>query len=344
MIVGSNKVVVVVVLLSVLLIDIVKCFNTNANRINSNNNVMILSSSKSNDIKENLMRSLNDVNNDIYCDPETLSSLSKVTKVYGFKVDKYYNSIDFNTRYPILSNYIDFTIPEEVQKPISTLTVRELIGQNFFQNIFISSIYERGYRQNFEQAGFPGIEKEFIEINSFFIEAKAKIVLDLSCGSGFMTRKLFQSSNFDRVIGADLSPTMLAETRRRLLEEGNSMPNNILPELVRCDSARLPFKSNSLDAVHSGAALHCWPRLSQALSEINRVLKPGGVFYASTFFINAFTTGNFQRQNSGFYLFKDEDELIDLMVKAGFDNSVNIDAVNVRREGRACAIIKCKKF
>ena len=157
-----------------------------------------------------------------------------------------------------------------------------------------------------------------------------------------MTRKLFQSSNFDRVIGADLSPTMLAETKRRLLEEGNSN-NNILPELVRCDSARLPFKSNSLDAVHSGAALHCWPRLSQALSEVYRVLKPGGVFYASTFFINAFTTGDFQRQNSGFYLFKDEQELIDLMVKAGFDNSVNIDAVNVRREGRACAIIKCKK-
>lgn len=343
MIVGSYK--VAVSLLLVFLIDIVKCFNTNtnANRININNNVMILSSSKSNDIKENLMRSLNDVNNDIYCDPETLSSLSKVTKVYGFKVDKYYNSIDFNTRYPILSNYIDFTIPEEVEKPLWSVTIRELIGQNFFQNIFISSIYERGYRQNFEQAGFPGIDKEFKEINSFFIEAKAKTVLDLSCGSGFMTRKLFQSSNFDRVIGGDLSPTMLAETKRRLLEEGNSN-NNILPELVRCDSARLPFKSNSLDAVHSGAALHCWPRLSQALSEVYRVLKPGGVFYASTFFINAFATGDFQRQNSGFYLFKDEQELIDLMVKAGFDNSVNVDAVNVRREGKACAIIKCKKL
>ena len=188
MIVGSNKVVVAVLLL-VLLIDIVKCFNsnTNANRINSNN-VIMLSSSKSNDIKENLMRSLNDVNNDIYCDPETLSSLSKVTKVFGFRVDKYYNSIDFNTRYPILSNYIDFTIPEEVQKPINQVTVRELIGQNFFQNIFISSIYERGYRQNFEQAGFPGNLKNSNHTSSFSSSSSPSLPSSPSSSSSPSTR------------------------------------------------------------------------------------------------------------------------------------------------------------
>lgn len=151
-----------------------------------------------------------------------------------------------------------------------------------------------------------------------------------------MTRKLFQSKKFQRVIGGDLSPTMLAETRRRLVEEGKD--KNALPELIRCDSAKLPLQLSSIDAVHAGAALHCWPRLSQAVGEIYRVLKPGGVFYASTFFVNAWTTGEIQRQNSGFYLFKDENELIELMTKAGFES------VSVRREGRACAIIKCMKL
>lgn len=329
------------VLLNVLLlfVDIINCFNTN-NHFNRNNIVTKLSNSNT-DIKEKLLNSFNK-ESDIFVDPETLSPLSKIYRLFGFKVDQYYQSNDYDNKYPILSNYIDFTIPTEVSKPLWSFSVRELVGQNFFQNIFISSIYERGYRQNFETAGFPGIEEEFQEVKSFFLSANSKVVLDISCGSGFMTRKLFQSNNFERVIGADLSPTMLAETKRRLLEEGKN--SNILPELVRCDSARLPFKTNSLDAVHAGAALHCWPRLSQALGEVYRCLKPGGVFYASTFFVNAFTSGDFQRQNSGFYLFKDEQELIDLCNKAGFNSSIEVDAVNVRREGRACAIVKCKKL
>lgn len=29
--------------------------------------------------------------------------------------------------------------------------------------------------------------------------------------------------------------------------------------LVRADVARLPFVTGTIDAVHAGAALHCWP-------------------------------------------------------------------------------------
>ncbi len=36
-------------------------------------------------------------------------------------------------------------------------------------------------------------------------------------------------------------------------------------------------------AVHAGAALHCWPNPSAAMAEVARVLRPGGVFVASTF-------------------------------------------------------------
>lgn len=35
-------------------------------------------------------------------------------------------------------------------------------------------------------------------------------------------------------------------------------------------------------ALHAGAAIHCWPNPSAALAEISRVLRPGGVFVAST--------------------------------------------------------------
>ena len=36
--------------------------------------------------------------------------------------------------------------------------------------------------------------------------------------------------------------------------------------LVRADISRLPFVSSSVDAVHAGAALHCWPSPSAAVS------------------------------------------------------------------------------
>ncbi|KAH1065229.1 hypothetical protein J1N35_030216 [Gossypium stocksii] len=39
--------------------------------------------------------------------------------------------------------------------------------------------------------------------------------------------------------------------------------------LVRADVSRLPFSSGSIDAVHGGAALHCWPCHSNAISMIN---------------------------------------------------------------------------
>ena len=52
---------------------------------------------------------------------------------------------------------------------------------------------------------------------------------------------------------------------------------------MRADVARLPFATGSVAAVHAGAAIHCWPNPQAALAEISRVLRPGGVFVASTF-------------------------------------------------------------
>ena len=39
--------------------------------------------------------------------------------------------------------------------------------------------------------------------------------------------------------------------------------------LVRADVSRLPFASGSVDAVHAGAAMHCWPSPSNAVSDLS---------------------------------------------------------------------------
>ncbi|XBI75597.1 hypothetical protein VPH35_068953 [Triticum aestivum] len=63
--------------------------------------------------------------------------------------------------------------------------------------------------------------------------------------------------------------------------------------LVRADISKLPFASSSIDAIHAGAAIHCWPSPSNAIAEISRVLKPGGVFVATTFLSTPTNSGLF---------------------------------------------------
>jgi ubiquinone/menaquinone biosynthesis C-methylase UbiE len=64
---------------------------------------------------------------------------------------------------------------------------------------------------------------------------------------------------------------------QRALAEAPGLP------LLRADVARLPFAHASLAGAHAGAALHMWPDPDAAIAEVGRVLRPGGVFVASTF-------------------------------------------------------------
>lgn len=76
------------------------------------------------------------------------------------------------------------------------------------QNPILSTAYERGYRDNFAFAGFPGIEKEFAEAQEYFLGSndtssssdatgvQDKVVVDLSCASGFIMRRLIKSNRY----------------------------------------------------------------------------------------------------------------------------------------------------
>jgi ubiquinone/menaquinone biosynthesis C-methylase UbiE len=88
-----------------------------------------------------------------------------------------------------------------------------------------------------------------------------------------MVRRLAKSNAFGKVVAVDFSESMLEEVERRRQEE--RCPTF---DMVRADVANLPFATDALDAIHSGAALHCWPYVQDGLKEVHRVLKPGGAF------------------------------------------------------------------
>jgi len=72
------------------------------------------------------------------------------------------------------------------------------------------------------------------------------------------------------VVLSDINEAMLRVGRDRLLDEGL-----LLPTLV-CDGERLPFRSGSFDLVSVAFGLRNMTHKDRALSEMCRVLRPGG--------------------------------------------------------------------
>merc|ERR1712032_120726 len=116
------------------------------------------------------------------------------------------------------------------------------------------------------------------------LQGNDNVVVDMSCATGLFTRRFAAKDTYDRVLGCDYSDSMLTECRKRLKEE--NLPESLKKtqlDLVRLDVGQIPMGNSTINALHAGAAMHCWPDLDGALSEIYRVLKPGGRYFATTF-------------------------------------------------------------
>ncbi|GAB2289114.1 hypothetical protein Dimus_023416 [Dionaea muscipula] len=182
-----------------------------------------------------------------------------------------------NKSYSSKNIYLDLTVTAGSEKYTEIQpTVTEL-----FQSPLVSFLYERGWRQSFSRSGFPGLEEEFNMAQEYFKPAEGGLLVDASCGSGLFSRKFAKSGAYSAVIALDFSENMLRQCYEFTKKEDFTLSKKLA--LVRADVSRLPFPTASVDAVHAGAALHCWPTPSNAVAEITRILRSGGVFVGSTF-------------------------------------------------------------
>ncbi|KAL0392342.1 UNVERIFIED_CONTAM: putative methyltransferase, chloroplastic [Sesamum radiatum] len=134
-----------------------------------------------------------------------------------------------------------------------------------FRSPLVSFLYERGWRQSFSfWGGFPGPEKEFELIKEYLKPVLGGNIIDASCGSGMFSRLFARSGLFSLVVALDFSESMLQQCYDFIKQEDNFPEENLI--LVRADISRLPFASSTVDAVHAGAALHCWPSPSAGVS------------------------------------------------------------------------------
>jgi demethylmenaquinone methyltransferase/2-methoxy-6-polyprenyl-1,4-benzoquinol methylase len=96
-------------------------------------------------------------------------------------------------------------------------------------------------------------------------------VLDIAGGTGDLARLFSRRVGPQgEVVLTDINPGMLRLGRDRLLDAGVLMP------VVQCDAERLPFRADRFDCVSVAFGLRNMTHKEEALSEMRRVLKPGG--------------------------------------------------------------------
>lgn len=114
--------------------------------------------------------------------------------------------------------------------------------------------------------------KADVRVEERFREAlgeNAGAVLDLACGPGVVTAAVARLAT--SVVAFDVTPAMLDKARKRCAEAG--LENVVFRQ---GDAAALPFEKGEFDTVVTRLAIHHFEAPSRVLSEIFRVLRPGG--------------------------------------------------------------------
>jgi len=99
---------------------------------------------------------------------------------------------------------------------------------------------------------------------------KHATILDLGCGPGNLVVAISQRLRDARIVGLDISPSMLQWASRHATTDGRL-------RFIVADAAALPFGDASVDVVVSTLSMHHWTEPADVFAEIARVLRPGGV-------------------------------------------------------------------
>ena len=103
-------------------------------------------------------------------------------------------------------------------------------------------------------------------------DIRPKIILDVATGTADMAIMASQQLHPDKIIGIDISDGMLGIAKKKI--EKLDLQQTI--KLLNGDSETINFENNSFDAVTVAFGVRNFENLEKGLSEIKRVLKPGG--------------------------------------------------------------------
>ena len=102
------------------------------------------------------------------------------------------------------------------------------------------------------------------------------VILDLACGTGDFSKLVTAGDPGARPVAVDITERMLQLARS----------SGVL-RAVCADASVLPFPDGTFDGVFIGYGLRNFPNLNQAIREIRRVTRPGGLLVSLDFFLPA---------------------------------------------------------
>ncbi|WP_299215475.1 bifunctional demethylmenaquinone methyltransferase/2-methoxy-6-polyprenyl-1,4-benzoquinol methylase UbiE [uncultured Aquimarina sp.] len=103
--------------------------------------------------------------------------------------------------------------------------------------------------------------------------SKPNKVLDVATGTGDLAINL-SKTGASEIIGLDISAGMLAVGKDKI----KAKKLDQIISMVKGDGESLPYEENYFDAITVAFGVRNFEDLEQGLSEIHRVLKPGGIF------------------------------------------------------------------
>lgn len=102
-----------------------------------------------------------------------------------------------------------------------------------------------------------------------FPKGQRPTIVDIGCGTGELAVAISKKARQSRIVGVDVSPSMLLWASRHETTDGRI-------RFMVGDGAKLPFPDESVDVVVSTLSLHHWAEPAAVLAEIDRVLTPDG--------------------------------------------------------------------
>ena len=118
-----------------------------------------------------------------------------------------------------------------------------------------------------------GMEQDHLPITLPVLEkmklAATDNVLDVGCGSGWLSRRIGKLVPEGRVVGMDVSDEMIRVARRASLDHDNIL-------FMTGEVGEIPWEPNFFTHAISVESSYYWPDPAAGVQEIRRVLRPGG--------------------------------------------------------------------